>query len=386
MLAFIDRGPLIKKLQILDWWWNRKRRHAPRPAPARGVLILSCGGLGDTVLFSHVAERFSGLAHDGEPVTILLRSDAMKMVFLLPPEMFVISVDFSRFRKDMAYRHDITGDLFNKHYRLVVHTDYLRHPDLDEALVSAAMAPETAAMEPRPWRKYDARLKANQTLYSRLFDSGPPVRDKVLRWAAFADWLSGEKAAPPSTRLPEARLAPAAHFDTPVVVMQPFSAVKAKQPPPSLYRNIIESLAARTRVVVTGAPDDLERNPDFKSLLALADVEFNSSVFEDLVPLLRGASLVVSVDTALMHLAVAVGAPTVCLASAAYVGEIVPYDAAITPVNVRFLYHSMECEGCLGDCIHPAQDSMFPCVAGLDAEQVRVTVREIMSPVESPSS
>jgi ADP-heptose:LPS heptosyltransferase len=130
---------------------------------------------------------------------------------------------------------------------------------------------------------------------------------------------------------------------------------------------------------MTGAERDLEVNGDYRPLLEMPGVEFDSSGFADLVALLRAATLVISVDTALMHLAVAVGAPTLGLASAAYVGEIVPYDPAIAPDNARFVYHSMPCEGCLGACIHPAEDGMFPCVARLDEGQIISEVREMMS-------
>ena len=98
--------------------------------------------------------------------------------------------------------------------------------------------------------------------------------------------------------------------------------------------------------------------------------------------MLRAAKLVISVDTALMHLAVAVGAPTLCLASAAFVGEIVPYDPAIAPDNVRFIYHSMPCEGCLGDCILPAERGMFPCVARLDEGRIIAEVQSLIGEME----
>ncbi len=377
---------MLKRYRIYDWWWNRKRHRTLRPGAAGGVLLISSGGLGDTVLFAHVVERFAALAENGEPVTVLLRADAMKMAFLLVPSASVTSVDFNRLRRDMAYRREVTDGLFQANYRLVVHTDFLRHPDLDEALARAAQAPQTVAMEPRPWRKYDARLDANRNLYGRLFDSGPAVQDKVLRWSRFAGWLTATESPPPAAVLDPSRLAPVASLDQPVVVMQPFSAVKRKQSPPALYRRIIESLAPGARTILTGAPGDLESNPDFLTLFELPGVEFDGSVFEDLMPLLRAAKLVISVDTALMHLAVAVGAPTLCLASAAYVGEIVPYDDAIAPDNARFVYYSMDCEGCLGNCIHPAIEGMFPCVARLDEDRIVAIVREMLPSLEAPST
>jgi ADP-heptose:LPS heptosyltransferase len=165
-----------------------------------------------------------------------------------------------------------------------------------------------------------------------------------------------------------------------LVLIQPFSAVKKKQSPASIYARIIEALPAGRRVVVTGTQGDLERNPEFLPLLKLPGVEFDQSTFADLAPLLGAARLVISVDTALMHLAVAVGAPTLCLASAAFVGEIVPYDPAITPSNANFVYHSMPCEGCLGVCVLPAEEGVFPCVARLDGDEVITKVKELMAP------
>ncbi len=377
-----ERGPsaifMLKLFHLLDFHQGLRRRFRTRPSTPSGVLLMSCGGLGDTVLFAYVLPRFLEMAHNGETVTLLLRGDARKMEFLFPPEITVRDVDFRRLAKDLFYRRRICEALFQAHYRLLVATDFLRHPYLDEVLAAACGAPESAAMEPRPWRKYDSTLRRNRRLYSRLFDSGPAHLDKVVRWSRFAEWLTGTTGPPPLARLAETHLPPPARLNAPAVVIQPFSAVKRKQIPLSIHQRIIDSLPAAYRVVLTGAAQDLDRNPEYRVLLENPRVAFDSSSFEEVVPLLRAADLVVSVDTALMHLGIAVGAKTLCLASAAFVGEIVPYDAAISPENAHFLYHSMPCEGCLGACVLPPEMGMFPCVARLEGDEIINKVKELL--------
>ncbi len=373
---------MVKPLRLLD----RVQRSlaGKRAGEAKGgVLLVSSGGLGDTVLFALVLPRFLALAGGGEMVTVQLRHDAARMAFLLPPEVKVRTVDYGRYRRQAAYRWRTNRGLFAANFRLVISCDYLRHPHLDEAMVEAAVAAETWAMVARPWTKYDRHLEQNRRLYTRLLESGPPHLDKVVRWARFANELAGEPAAagepPPRVELPAAGLPAAARLDRPVVVIQPFSAVAEKQSPVELYRRIIDSLPAGTGVVVTGAPGDMERNPQFKSLLNKKGVTLDTSSFGDVVPLLRAARLVVSVDTALMHLSVAVGAPTLCLASSAYVDEIVPYDAAISPANAHFIHHPMPCAGCLGSCTRPAEKGMWPCVARLDGDRIVEKVRGLVA-------
>jgi ADP-heptose:LPS heptosyltransferase len=349
-----------------------------RPKEPKGVLLVSAGGLGDTVLFSLVLPRLMKLARPGEGVTVLLRADGARMSFLFPPGVTVRKVDFKRLR-DIRYRRQMAREVYAAHYRLVIHTDYLRHPDLDEFLVTAAHAPETAAMAPRPSAKHGRRLAAQGARYTRLFQSGPAHADKVLRWARFADFLTGESLPPPQVLIPKQARPPAESLAAPTVLFQPFSAVAAKQSPPALWALIARNLPEGWRVKLAGHPSDLDKNPEYRALLDLPNVEFEGAPFERLAGIIQGCRLVVSVDTACMHLAVALGAPTLCLASAAYVGEIVPYATEITPANAHFLYQPMECQGCLGACRYPFEDGMYPCVAALDPDTVLTSIADIIA-------
>lgn len=368
----------MRAAPVIDRILLRLARPKESQEPRQGVLLIAAGGLGDIVLLMPVLERFAALAAKGEQVTLLLRKDAAKMGFLAPPEIEILPIDFARLRGELLYRLDCFRLLASRRLRLAVSLDFLRHPLLDEALLLAAGAVETAAMTAKPWRKYQNLLDANAMRLSRHFDSGAARQDKLLRLAAFADWLLAKQSPPPVLALPEARLPPPDKAMQPTVFIQPFSAVKAKQSPPEFYLPLLDGLPKECKVALLGAPGDLERNPEFKKLLERPEVVFDARPFKELLPSLRAARLVVSVDTALMHLAALSGAPTLCLASAAYEGEIVPYPAETCPPNVRFLMADMTCKGCLGVCVHPDHEKIYPCVAKLKAGEAAAAAMELM--------
>ena len=339
---------------------------------------MASGGLGDAVLFSLFLPRLTHLAHDGEQITLLVPASAAKMSFLFGPEVETLAVDYNRLAKERPYRREFETKLKDRCFRLVISTDYLRHPKRDELLIKACDAPECIAMNARPWDKYDRLLNKNRVLYTRLFESGPPLLDKVIRWTLFANWLTGEDLPPPQIRLPDAQGPAGAPPSRPTVILVPFSAVPEKQSPAELWETIVDTLPPDHDVIVTGAPDDLAKNPTFEVLLARTNVTYDDSLFESLAPSLRAAKLVISVDTATMHLSVALGTPTLCLASAAYVNEIVPYAPEVSPPNSHVIFTTMDCQSCLGQCIHPAENGMFPCVARIDPGRVTEKIRALL--------
>ena len=344
-----------------------------------GILVVASGGLGDAVLLAHVFPRFADLARPGERVTLVLRRDARKMAFLFDELADVEAVDYDKYARSFWHRRAVHKHLGAQRWRLIINTDFLRHPRRDERLIKSLPADEKLAMRARSWAKYDAELARNEAIYTRLFDSGPVLLDKVVRWRRFADWLTGTQESTLILRLAPNRLPEAAAARKPIAILIPFSAVREKQASPDLFAAIARMLPDSYDIVIAGAPDDLRRNPEYASLRDLPRVRFEVCDFETLARLMRAAKLVVSVDTAAMHLAVAMGAPTVCLASAAYVGEIVPYAEEISPPNARFVHTPMDCQGCLGVCILPKEADRFPCVARLARNDVLREVNRLVA-------
>ena len=160
-------SPLV--LNALDRLWRQLGGRPERAQGPRGVLLIRSGGLGDLVLFAHVFPRFRALAKAGEPVTVLLRHDAVKTAFLLGGGVEVLPIDYRRFARNPFYRWRVSSGLRRRRYRLAVSTDERRHPLIDEAMMAATEAPERLGLEAMPWPKYQAALARNRRFFTRLY-------------------------------------------------------------------------------------------------------------------------------------------------------------------------------------------------------------------------
>lgn len=365
----------LKLSAPVDWYVRRLRRLQGPKRNGRGVLLISSGGLGDTVLFSLMLPRFMALAVDGEPVHVLVQAKSLAVAFLFPPNVRLIGVDYRRFLRNPVYRLRTCLDINNAGYRLVVSTDHLRLPTVDDIIVMACNAGQAVAMEPRSWPKHDRQLSANRRWYDRWVKVKEGMAHRMVRWTELANALTGRDDPPPIVRFAAERAPTPAGRSRPFIVLHPFSAVAERQHPIGRYRRIIEAVAADFEVILSAGPGDLERNPDYAEL---ADVIINEESLAAKAALLGAASLVVSVDTSVMHLAAGIGVPTLCLAGAAHVVDSIPYDIRMIPDNVTFLYHDMDCRGCLGACIHPLENGVYPCIARLGDDEVTATVLRLL--------
>lgn len=355
------------------------------PSGRCGLLLVSSGGLGDTMLFSLVLRRFRALVGPDEPVSLVVRQESAAAGFLFPPEVELIPVNYRKFLRQPLYRHRTFRALADRGFRVAVSTDHLRLPTVDDVFILASGADQRLGMEPRGWPKHDAQLANNRAWYSRLVPVAPGMAHRMVRWVDLANALTGRADPPPVVRFDAARLPPPAPLEAPSVVLHPFSAVAERGPGADLFEAVIGALPPGLDVVLSAAPGDLDRRPAFRRLLDHAAVRLDTSSLADKAALLRAARLVVTVDTSILHLAAGVGAPTLCLASAAHVIDSVPYDPRMTPANVTFLYHDMPCRGCLGNCVLPPEDGVYPCVARLDVGDVLAHVKTVLADFEAPA-
>ncbi|MDA0997364.1 MAG: hypothetical protein O2944_04050 [Proteobacteria bacterium] len=347
-------------------------------AAKRGIVLVSSGGLGDTILFSLILPRFLELIGPDEPATLIVRNESAQLRFLFPERVNVIGIDYRRFIRDPFYKLRTAEIVRGLNARIAVSTDHLRLPTVDDVLILASGAAERYALEPRSWPKHDAQLRRQRGWYSRLVAPTMGMAHRLIRWWELANALGGRSLAPPVVRLGRAQLPPPLAKTRPRIVLHPFSAIAERETAPEVFIAIAEAYALSHEIVLSAGPGDLERAPRHRTLAELPWVSLDQSDFTGKAALVRSADLVVSVDTSLMHLAAGSGVPTLCLASAAHIVDSVPYDSRIAPPNARFEVPEIDCAGCLGQCIHPLENGRYLCLSQITPARALAAARDML--------
>ncbi len=221
-----------------------------RRGPAKGILLLASGGIGDNVMLSWVIAPFLDLAETGEPVTLLMRSDSRPIAFLFPPSLQVDYYDWKKFRRRFAYRLTFCRKIRARQYRLAISTDYDRHPFVDE-LILATSGSRTIVEAARPSRTMEGALKRNRKLFDRVIDH-PPAGHRLTRWTRLASALSGRLQTIP----PIGPAGPPLRRDN-TVILHPFVSDPRRQVPPGIFLAVISALPAACDIRLSVGPGDL---------------------------------------------------------------------------------------------------------------------------------
>jgi heptosyltransferase-2/heptosyltransferase-3 len=161
--------------------------------------------------------------------------------------------------------------------------------------------------------------------------------------------------------------------DRSVVAIHPGAGAGVKCWPASRWARVIQAIAADAQVVLTGSADEARLVPEIQSRVDRpVRAELDRS-WEQLAALYEVVDLVVGMDSGPLHLATAVGTPTLRV-----YGPTDPaiYGPAGSPANHRVIQAALPCQPC-GNLIGPPcgylQDP--PCLAAVSVDHVVEAIR-----------
>jgi hypothetical protein len=394
---FPRRWPMIR-------FGDRLAALMPKANKLCDAAVFRMFGIGDALLFRVVLEKYAeALNIPPDEVTVIgstTWSDAARLFFR---DVEIMAIDERRFARKLFYRLGVMRALRRRGFRTAICGMRFRYPHVIDSLMLATGAPRRVVAEARPNEKFDAMFAHYRRIMTQVVDLPEPERPRdaagkplplqheIERELAFLSVVAEKPIS--LTALPKLFLAP----KIPPLVMpgESYAVLNIgashapRRWPLAYYAELARRLLGRgISVVILGGPSETGLKAEIDGLIksgsssnqARLIVSINEIDFPSAAQLVNHASLVVSNDTGIGHLAIMLDKPAVLLVGGGHFGSFMPYPATLTPPRVRFLYHSMPCYHCNWNCteMRPGE-RVFPCVARIAVDDVWSAALEVLN-------
>jgi len=300
----------------------------------------------------------------------------------------VFPVNPQKLRKKLSYRFQVFRKIREKYFEKVIHFPYTRsNYYLDgEAIVHIACSREkigSLGESTDNWRK-----KISDRFYNRLLTTDTKPMVELERNAEFLSGLGIKDYQPKVFRFPEKILdspLPSSHHD---YIIFPGAGSPKRQWPVELFAKLAEQIYNKTgwRGVICGGTGEerLANQLIEKSNVPLQSLAGQTTILE-LIGLIANTRIVIGNETGAIHIAAAVGTPSVCLLGGGHYGRFVPYKVETLekydncPITVT---HPMPCFNCNWMCIFETGNGQpVPCLLNIDLNTVWNVVEKVINQI-----
>lgn len=354
----------------------------PDPKRRALCLLIRLDRIGDVVLWLPAARLVADdRRRKGMSVIAVVADDVADLAraSTLFDDLFVI--DRLRFRLDPLYRLRQLRKVGRFAAVEAIHPVWSRALPLGDAVVRFTGAPDRIG-----WSGgRDNMTRLGQRLgnrgYTRLIAGRPEPLPETVRNEDFLRGLglAGLPADVKRPLFPPSGL-PGTGPSLPgrYIVVVPGASFPGRRWPPARFADIIAALHHATGLPAvicgTGADGTLAR-----TILARLPARTQPSDLTgrtdlaDLIPVIGGATLLLSNETAAIHMAALLGTPAVCIAGGGFFGRFIPYGPS-SLVQYRapaVAVHRMPCFRCNWHCPYPPGDGgAMPCIASVTVGEV----------------
>jgi len=345
-----------------------------------GVAVFNLHGAGDLLLSLPCLQQIRNRYPAGQYTLVLYCGpSATELAAAYAPADEIVVIDRRRLLRSLAYRWSQLRAIAARRYGVAIQPTFNRMLAVEDALVhvtgaaarigSAGSADFIAAA--RRWSDH---------WYNRLVEPSPRAMHELDRYGEFLHLLDWPEAARslPSLTVPGGAAPVAGSY----VLFVPDSSSPLKSWPKERFETLAHQLANLSpdeKLVFVGAPGGDQPKRYFAKWREdrFIDRSGQTSVM-DFLRLIEGAKLVITNDSAGMHLAVMLHRPVVAIAGGGLPERYHPYPAW-SGARLKIVERRMPCYGCNWNCIHDIESgSPAPCIALIETAEVLQAVRDVM--------
>ena len=345
------------------------------------ILLIQLGDIGDVVLTTPTIKALKENHPSGE-IFVLIRDYAFELIEGCPWVDGVISVekDKRKLRDEIVYQKDLLLGVRRKRFELAIDLRAGTRGAIVSFLSGARLRIGRYRGDGKLWRnrlfthliRPENELSQYSTLHSlnildpfnlRIKDTSPELTVTEEKERSAANILRRQKVP----------------IDKPIIALHPFSRWRYKEWPIRNYIKLIDRIGSRygVSILMTGSDDERHRAAEIvkRSQIDVYSLAGKTSIGE-LAAVLKRCSLLIGIDSAPVHIAAAVGIPTVTI-----FGPSSPVNWAPRGKGHSVIYKDLPCVPCKEKGCNNSEVSR--CLNELSVEEVVPVVDKKLLKIES---
>lgn len=358
-------------LLLLDgmatWHWYRKEQ-------PRGVAIIRLDAIGDFVVWLDSAKEYRRI-FPTDRIVLVTNAACVDLARNLPYWDEIWPVNLPRLTSDFRYRWSMMRRINQANFALAVQPAYSRGLMQGDSLLRATAAVQRigSAGDTSNTRTVDKAM--SDRWFTRLLAAQPEPMMELLRNAEFISALSGRHYDAQLPKLSNLLALPdKLRVNGDYCILFPGAAWHGRQWGKGSFASLGIELNRRYgwQVLLCGASGDkaLCHSISESAPMTFLNLAGRTNLAE-LAELIRAARLLVANETSAVHIATAVGTPTVCITGGGHYGRFVPYPADLPGVKPTLASFPMPCFNCNWVCNQPHDPAgPVPCIQAISVPLV----------------
>ena len=320
---------------VLSPYYGRPTSNNDVSGLAKSVLIIRGDAIGDFVLFMPALKELCR-AYPDSRISLVVCQEVAGLANTNTPVHDVIPFDRRRYRRSIVYRLALIRHLRRLQFSVAINPIYSREPSTDEILCCCG-AQERIAFWGDANNITVSLKEANNAYYTRIIPSRSGVIAELGRNQEFVEKLTGRKPcdeeSQPRISLSDVQLQDARRLlmsegvDPEVdrlVVLFPGASNAIKMWPAErfaiLANRITETFKARILIAGTSSDFETQEAVSLKTSVPVVRLVGRTDLLQ-LAAILKYSAIYVGNDTGPLHLAIAVGTPTICILGGGHFGR-----------------------------------------------------------------
>ncbi len=351
-----------------------------------GVLLVRLDLIGDFVLWLDSAQAYRRL-YPNQKITLAVNSACAELASSLPYWDSVIGISVHDLRTNYLYRFSTLVSLRWQNFALTIQPTFSREFAGDLTLRASAAPERIGYVGDANNLTVQSKLKTDRW-YSKLIENDPTqsmelnINAHFVRMLGDHNFLSRAPALGQTMELPEHL-----RFSDAYIVVAPSASWQGKMWPTKKFASVAREIAIEfdIQVLVCGGVVDRSVCAELTQLIdsdKVHDLSGQTTLLA-FIEIIRHAKLVLTNDSAAVHISAATGTPSVCTVGGGHFSRFLPYTPEYTngstlPTVVSYV---MECYGCRWQCIYSNESSQaVPCVEKISTTAVHAACLRYLSP------